>query len=640
VKRTAAEDDRLFRSVVESAPVGVVVVDREGVIAFANSEVETLFGYAQGELAGQPLERLVPMEVRTAHTTMRAQLLAAHGARSMGAGRDLVGLRKDGVEIPVEIGLRQIDSGGNHYVVATVADIRERQRTEQVVLERDERFQALIEATFDGISISQDGVLMEVNEGYARIFGYTTAAELAGKAVLDLVAEESTDEMRRRLSEQIEGSYDLVGKKRDGTKVWLQATTRMHRVGGRPSRVTAMRDMTEQRLLEQQLRHAQKMEAVGRLAGGIAHDFNNLLTVIQSYASLLISEAAGTNAPHEELEEIQRAAEAATTLTRQLLTFSRQQVIEPKVLTVDKIVSGAHKMLKRLIGEDVELEIKLAPDGGRIRVDPGQLEQVIMNLAVNARDAMPEGGRLLIETSNVEMSEQFLREHVPARAGHYLMLAMSDTGAGMSEETRAHIFEPFFTTKEAGKGTGLGLATVYAIVKQSGGFIWVYSEPGHGTVFKLYFPLVDDPAEISGPTRAAGAARGTETVLLVEDSAAVRAVTRQLLERQGYTVLEAPDPRMAIAIASSHRGTIHLLLTDIVMPGMSGRALAEQLSKARPKMKVLYTSGYTDDTILRQGVIDGSAAFLQKPFTPEMLLRKVRSALRSTPPRGEPKARG
>ena len=379
---------------------------------------------------------------------------------------------------------------------------------------------------------------------------------------------------------------------------------------------------------QDQLTQARKMEAVGRLAGGIAHDFNNLLTVMTGRSQLLLRRLATADPVRAEIELIEQTADRAADLTRQLLAFSRKQILQPAVLNLNTAVATMSEMLRRVIGEDVLLVTALDPALGCAQADPSQIEQIVINLAVNARDAMPKGGRLTLETANVDLEGAYARAHVGVHPGPYVMLAVSDTGAGMSPDTRARIFEPFFTTKGPGKGTGLGLATVYGIVKQSGGHIWVYSELGQGTTFKIYLPRVDraaDPAEPGGPL--AHAAQGRETILLVEDEGAVRELARDILETSGYAVLEARHGDEALEICERHSGTIHLMLTDVVMPGMNGRELAEQLARLRPETKVLYTSGYTDNAVVLHGVLDGRAVFLQKPFTPDALSRKVREVL-------------
>ncbi|HXO86842.1 MAG TPA: ATP-binding protein, partial [Gemmatimonadales bacterium] len=387
-----------------------------------------------------------------------------------------------------------------------------------------------------------------------------------------------------------------------------------------------VRDITNQRQLEAQLAQSQKMEAIGRLAGGVSHDFNNLLTVILSYSDLVLEDLPADSPLRDDLTQIRKAAVGAGELTRQLLAFSRQQVLQPKVVDLNAAISGIEKLLVRVLREDIRLRCTLAEAAGAIRVDPGQLEQVIMNLAVNARDAMPDGGLLTIETANVDIDEAYVQAHRIAQPGRYVMLAVTDTGTGMDTATQARIFEPFFTTKDVGKGTGLGLATVQGIVQQSGGFIWVYSEPGNGTVFKIYLPRVDESPSGAEETIELDA-RGTETILVVEDVAAVRAVTREMLERYGYQVLEAADGKAALDVAAAHAGPIHLLLTDVVMPEINGRELANRLSKARPGVNVLFMSGYTDDAVVRHGILQEGIAYLQKPFTPRSLAAKVRTSL-------------
>ncbi len=377
---------------------------------------------------------------------------------------------------------------------------------------------------------------------------------------------------------------------------------------------------------EEQLRHAQKMEAVGRLAGGVAHDFNNLLSVVLSYCSFMSDDLAANDPMREDLDQIRRAGERAADLTRQLLAFSRQQVIEPRILDLSTVISGMEKMLRRLVGEDVEVQFSHAPGLGRVKADPGHLEQVIMNLVVNARDAMPIGGRLVIETANVVLDESYAQQRFDV-AGPHVMLAVSDTGNGMDKETQLRIFEPFFTTKEKGKGTGLGLSTVFGIVKQSGGTIWVYSEIGKGTTFKVYLPHTDEVARAPRHTAELATLRGGETILLVEDDDQVRLVARGILKRNGYRVLEARNGGEALLMCEKHAGEIDLLLTDVVMPQMSGTELAARLLLIRPDLKVLYMSGYTEDAIIHHGVVDAGIELLQKPLTPDTLLRKVRGVL-------------
>jgi signal transduction histidine kinase/ActR/RegA family two-component response regulator len=384
----------------------------------------------------------------------------------------------------------------------------------------------------------------------------------------------------------------------------------------------------ERAALQDQLRQSQKMEAIGTLAGGVAHDFNNLLTIIKGNSQLSLKEIKKDDPLRENIEEVEKAADRAAALTRQLLAFSRQQVLEMRVLDLNTILRDLEKMLRRVIGEDIGLVTLLAENLGTVKADPGQIEQVVMNLAVNARDAIPSGGKLTIETTNVELDENYARNHVAVPPGPYVMLSMSDTGAGMTPEVKAKIFEPFFTTKEKGRGTGLGLSMVYGIVKQSGGNIWVYSEPGQGTTFKIYLPRVDEPLEEAGEVVVQKELTGRgETILVVEDEEKVRQVTVQILTKNGYTVLEASHGDEAKQICEEHGGPIHLIVTDVVMPGMNGRQLAKSLEPHHPEMKVLYMSGYTDDAIVHHGVLDKGLHFLQKPFNLEDLLKKVREVL-------------
>ncbi|MGH7582865.1 MAG: PAS domain S-box protein, partial [Gemmatimonadales bacterium] len=518
------------------------------------------------------------------------------------------------------------ERGEVYRIIGVVMDVTERRHAEDTVREREAMFRNLIEASFHGIVVTENGRITEVNQGMTDITGYATE-ELIGRPSLEVVAEESLHLVAHRIEARIDGNYDLIGRHKDGHRIQLEATARTHETGGVVRRVTALRDVTETRLLEEQFRRAQKMEAVGRLAGGVAHDFNNLLTVITSYAQMLQQDLSEHDPRRSDLDEVLKASHAAARLTRQLLAFSRRQVLEPRLLEIEESVTNAEKLLRRVIGEDVTLVTVLNPEPARVKIDPGQLEQVIMNLAVNARDAMPQGGRLTIETATVSMDETYIRGHWPATPGDYVMLAVSDTGIGMDQETQAQIFEPFFTTKETGKGTGLGLSTVYGIVKQSAGFIWVYSEPGHGTTFKIYLPRHDEaaaPIDIGPHGPAPG---GTETILLTEDDPAVRNISQQILERQGYTVLPAAGADAALRIAAARPDGIDMLLTDMVMPEISGRDLAATFARLYPRSAILYMSGYTDDAVVRHGVLDSNAAYLQKPFSPDTLARKVRQVL-------------
>jgi len=390
----------------------------------------------------------------------------------------------------------------------------------------------------------------------------------------------------------------------------------------------------EKRRLLEQLVQSQKMEAVGQLAGGIAHDFNNLLTAITGYSELLLGELPPEDLRRSHAEEIRKAGERAASLTQQLLAFSRRQVLEPKILDVNTVVSDIERMLRRLIGEHIELKTRKEADLWRVRADPGQIEQAILNLVINARDAMPNGGTLAIETNNTHLDEGFASSHVPTHPGEYVEVAITDTGSGITEEVMARLFEPFFTTKEVGKGTGLGLSTTYGIVKQSGGYLWCESEVGRGTTFRVYLPRVDEPVTQPEPRPAQPPIHpGDETILLVEDEPEVRSLVQRILKTQGYTVVTAANPDEAIAVAREFKGTIQVMVTDVVMPGMSGLQLAARLMPMRPNMRVLFVSGYTHDAIGHHGVLDPGTAFLQKPFTPNALARKVREVLEGDPPK-------
>ena len=526
------------------------------------------------------------------------------------------------------------NNGGVQGCVHVMRNITARKRAEEALRRSEASYRSLIMGASYGIfRCDVEGKFQAVNPALISMLGYASENELLSRNLLhDIIAD--VEEGARLLQQyRQKGRVDGVEsrwKRQDGSalSVRLSGRTVLGEDGALEGFEVIAEDVRERRRLEEQLRQAQKMEAVGRLAGGIAHDFNNLLTVVTGYNDLLLANVKAADGVRGYLEEIKRAAERATDLTRQLLAFSRKQVLAPQILDLNAVVAGMDKMLRHVIGEDIDLATVLEPKLGRVKADPGQVEQVLMNLAVNARDAMPQGGKLTLTTANVELDRTYVLRHALTAPGPYVMLAVSDTGCGMDSETLNHLFEPFFTTKEPGRGTGLGLAMVYGIVQQSGGNIWVYSEPGNGSTFKIYLPRVKESAAREEPREASAVpAQGSEVVLVVEDDAAVRPLVSGLLGAHGYKVLIAPGPEEALRICADHKETIDLLLTDLVMPKMSGRQLAERLVSLRPKLKVLYMSGYTDDAIVHHGVLEKGTAFLQKPFTPGALARKVREVL-------------
>jgi len=519
------------------------------------------------------------------------------------------------------------------FVSQQLASAIDHKRHEEALRHSEARYRSLIQSAVYGIYRgSVDGRFLDVNPALIHMLGYDSAEEILTLDPKREVFVEPAAHAHLMQEFQRTGKLDSAEvrwKRKDGSAITV-------RLSGRSADAADDRDgtleiiaedVTERRALEDQFRQAQKMEAVGRLAGGVAHDFNNLLMVVSGYTEVLIEELNENDPLLPKIQAIQQAADRATTLTRQLLAFSRKQLLELKVVDVNAIVADMERLLRPLIGENIDLTTRLSPNVGHTRADAGQLEQVIMNLVVNAKDAMPNGGRILIQTSGEEL-DALRREHSLIQPGSYILLSVSDTGGGMDKETQSRIFEPFFTTKEKGKGTGLGLSTVYGIVKQSGGYIFAHSEMGSGTTFRIYLPKVTDPAGQSGIAKHQQAPiGGSETVLLVEDEESVRELVRETLQSKGYSVMEAPDGINGLKVAESHSGKIDILITDVVMPGMSGRELAQRITTARPATKVLFLSGYTEDAIIHEGVLDPGTAFLQKPFTLQALARKVRDVL-------------
>jgi PAS domain S-box-containing protein len=507
----------------------------------------------------------------------------------------------------------------------------------------EQNYRSIFENAVEGIFQSTpDRRVITANPSMARILGYDSPQELivafnddGAELYVDPAAAE---EVTRTLeAEGIVQGYEFEAYRRDGERIWLSLNIRLIRDdnGNALFREGAIEDITEHKRaeaerqrLEEQLRHSQKMEAIGQLAGGVAHDFNNLLTAINGYSSLALQRANPDSRTKTYLEEIRKAGDRAANLTRQLLAFGRKQMLKPVALNLNEVVFDMNKMLRRLIGEDIKFDAKLDPQLKKIKADPGQIEQVLVNLVVNSRDAMPQGGALTIETANFEVDQEYTSKLLALPPGGYVMLAVSDTGCGMDLETKARIFEPFFTTKDKGRGTGLGLSTVYGIVKQSGGNIWVYSEPNRGTTIKVYLPHFDGDEEPSErPSVETAAPRGTETILLVEDEDVVRGLARQILQQAGYNVLDACSGEEALRLGREHGDPIHLLLTDVVMPETSGKEIAQRLTSLRPATRVLFMSGYTDDAIVHHGILDSNVEFIQKPFTPVALARKVREVL-------------
>ena len=496
--------------------------------------------------------------------------------------------------------------------------------------ERDQKFRLLFENNPQPMWVYDRETLefLEVNQATVRHYGYTRD-EFAGMRASDIHPPEEAERFLAAVRNHVPDQGPSLWKHRIKSGRLIDVEVAMHPISyaSRSAMLAVLMDVTQRRLLEDQLRQAQKMEAVGMLAGGIAHDFNNLLTIITGYSQLLLGTMTQQDPNRSSVEQIMKAGERAAALTRQLLAFSRRQVLQPKVLDLNQVVAGLGTMLRRLIGEDVDLRLEMGPDLGRVSADPGQMEQVVMNLALNARDAMPRGGTLTIETANLILDEHYTETHVSVKPGRYVMLAVSDTGTGMDPETRSRLFEPFFTTKGQGRGTGLGLSTVFGIIKQSGGNVEVYTEPGRGTSFKVYLPRVDQAAPVEREALQAKPAKGSETILIVEDDEMVRKLVRETLEREGYRLFEAVDAMDATRICRTYPDPIHLMITDVVMPKLSGRELADRVAPMRPEMKVLYMSGYTDNAVLNNGVLDQHMAFLQKPFTPQALARKVREVL-------------
>lgn len=679
LKEALGESEERFSRLFEATFEGIAMCD-EGRIINANPQLAEMLGYDSSEMIGLPVKDLVAPESR--------DMVVKNILTGYDDPYEHLALRKNGSTFPVEVRARTVPYKGRQVRLTVIHDITRCKQAEEEVRRRNRELALLnrvIAASAARPSMDQETILEVTCRELALAFDlpHVTATRLDKKKMTaTTVAEYSLDKQLATLHQVIPIVDDplfqqLLNRKMPlvlntspidsdlrASQGWLQqrgiassllvplvienevvgslalASFQPRRFSTEEINLTwsvadqlagvmsRIRLEERRQQLEEQYHQAQKMEAIGRLTTGIAHDFNNLLTTINGFASLIQGELRPDDPLYEMVDMVLRSGQRAGNLVRQLLAFSRKQLIQPQVLNLNTVVAEMDKMLRRIIGEDIDLKTVLSPDLGQVKVDVTQIEQVIVNLVINARDAMPEGGRLTIETANVVRDDNYVAGHLGTQPGKYVLLAISDTGCGMSQEIKTHIFEPFFTTKEVGKGTGLGLATVFGIVKQSGGDIWVYSEIGVGTTFKIYLPCVEAPPQPQvHPEMRPEMPRGCETILLVEDDAGVRELIRQVLPKLGYTLLEAVNGQDALWAITHYPDSIHLVLTDVVMPGLSGKALAEELSRSWPELKTLFMSGYTDEAIAHHGVLNPGVAFLQKPFTPMGLARKIRSVL-------------
>ncbi len=638
VEQKLKQSEEWMRAIFDASRDGILVEDN-GRVIYVNNAYTQMLGYAAPEeLVGICISAIVaPADAARMNKYGEARLRG----ETPPSVYEFTAKRKDGSLLRVEGAVSTSVVAGKTYITTAIRDITERKRAEKALRESEQRYRFLSEGILHQVWTAQpDGNLDYVNGRTLEYFG-AMMEQILGEGGQNVIHPDDLPMCVERWTRSLQTGecfeVEFRLRRADGEYRWHlgRATAGRDAAGKIIKWFGTSTDINTQKLAEEalrrseeQLRQSQKLEAVGRLAGGIAHDFNNLLTAINGYSELTLRCLAPDNSLHRNVTEIKKAGERAAALTRQLLAFSRKQILQPKVLDLNSIVTDISKILQRVIGEDVNILTVLDPDLKHIEADAGQLEQVLMNLAVNARDAMPGGGKLTIKTANVELSEACALEHPNVSHGSYVMLSVSDTGCGMDAATKAQIFEPFFTTKEAGKGTGLGLATVYGIVKQSGGNIRVCSEIGRGTTFNIYLPRAGNAAELSEKVEPlADLPRGTETILLVEDEEAVREILREVLEADGYSVLPTSGGEEALELCANYKKEIHLMLTDVVMPGMNGRELGERAAALWPEMRVLYMSGYTDEAITHHGALDAGAAFLEKPFTPDSVARKVREVL-------------
>jgi PAS domain S-box-containing protein len=622
-----------FIKAAEVFPAAIVIADAEGRIVLVNGNTEAMFGYRREELVGQTIETLIPERYRDRHVHHRYDYNMAPRTRLMGLGLDLIGRRKSGDEFPIEVSLSPAQTDAGMLNISMVHDITARKHAEEERKQSEERYRSLFENAVFGIFRSTPaGYFIDANPALYSMLGYDS--------VEDLLQEGSSFDVFHNSSQRLAvleelarndriSSFDAIWKRKDGKLITVRLSGRT--VRNAQGEISAFEllaeDVTHRLTLEEQLRHSQKMEAIGRLADSIVHDFNNLMAVISAQSELVL-DLEDLSSIRQETEVIMTTAERAAALTKQLLAFSRKQEIEAKVFSLNDVVRNVDQMLGRLLMEDIELKTALAPDLGNVLADPGQIEQVVMNLVVNARDAMPNGGKLTVETSNIELDAFYARDHLDVVPGPYVILAVSDTGVGISPEVRSRIFEPFFTTKPTGHGTGLGLSTAYAILKKVHGHLWFYSELGQGTTFKIYLPRVNKPVEMirryQSPVQTTA---NVATILLVEDEERLQRSIKQMLEKAGYIVLPASHGIEALRILEEHDGRIDLVLTDIGLPHIRGPELVERLKIRLPDIAVLYMSGFGEDGLRPDEASELSGRFVQKPFRKDTLLRKLEHIL-------------
>ena len=626
--RNIAGRERRFRTLFEHSSDGSFLMNQR--YLDCNAEACRILGYEREEIIGKTPADLLSTLQPDGRTSAEAAVRRIESAfRGEPQRFQWTHRHKDGHDVVVEVSLKSLQLDEGTIIHANARDITARVRTEH----RLRLTQFLNDQSTDAIFLlRRDDSLSYVNPAACKLLGYGEDELLSLKSA-DLASEPGSFLSRKQREEgdnEAAFSYQTELLHKEGERIPVEIHLSFSDFEGESFACAYVHDLREHRSLQEQLLQAQKLEAVGRLAGGVAHDFNNLLTIIGGYTDMLLERHTNEDAATDRvaLREIRAASDRAADLTRQLLTFSRKQIIEPKILNLNEVVGGMDRMIRRLIGEDIQFSTILRPNLSAVRADPAQLEQVFLNLCVNARDAMPEGGRLTIETDEVFLDTAYAEHKAGVKSGPYVMLAVSDTGIGMDQETQSRIFEPFYTTKSRDKGTGLGLSTVYGIIKRAGGNVWVYSEPGQGTTFKIYLPRIgSESSETPLGEVAAVEMRGDETILVVEDDDRVRGLVVTELRTLGYTVLSASSPADALKLTQSQKTPIDLLLTDVVLPVISGRTLAEQLSAERPDLRVLFMSGYTDSAIARHGVLEPGVSFLQKPFSKQALASKVREIL-------------